>query len=141
MHLKHDLRAVAARFQVSGEFTDAVPYGSGHINDTYIAVFDRNGNPARYVFQRINHSIFTNPAALMENIAQVTAHVRRKLEARAADQINRRVLTLVPARDGRTWHLDANGNYWRCYLFVGQATTYDRIETAARLLRPLIQKN
>ncbi|MFA6563681.1 MAG: aminoglycoside phosphotransferase family protein [Verrucomicrobiia bacterium] len=132
MPLKHDLRAVAACFQVGGEFQEAAPHGSGHINDTYAVTFSQNGSRVRYILQRINHSIFKNPPALMENIERVTAHVRRKLEARGADQINRRVLTLVPARDGRSWHVDTDGNCWRCYLFVERAATYDRIETPAQ---------
>ena len=86
-HLKHDIRAVATHFQIAGEFKEAAPYGSGHINDTYAVVFNQNGGPVRYIFQRINHSIFKNPAALMENVERVTSHVRRKLEARNADQI------------------------------------------------------
>ncbi|MCX6910032.1 MAG: aminoglycoside phosphotransferase family protein, partial [Verrucomicrobia bacterium] len=69
---------------------------------------------------------------LMENVERVTSHVRQKLEARDAGQIARRVLTLVPARDGRTWHADAGGNHWRCYLFIERATTYDQITTAAQ---------
>ncbi|MBI5685338.1 MAG: aminoglycoside phosphotransferase family protein [Verrucomicrobia bacterium] len=132
MPAKHDLRAVAARFQISGEFQGTAPHGSGHINDTYAATFSQSGNRARYIFQRINHSIFKNPPALMENIERVTAHVRRKLEARSIDQPDRRALTLVPACDGRSWHADADGNYWRCYLFIERATTYDQITAAAQ---------
>ncbi|MFA5189980.1 MAG: aminoglycoside phosphotransferase family protein [Verrucomicrobiia bacterium] len=131
-HLKHDLRAVATHFQIAGEFKEAAPYGSGHINDTYAVVFNQNGGPVRYIFQRINHSIFKNPAALMENVERVTSHVCRKLEARNADQVTRRVLTLVPTREGRPWHAGADGNHWRCYLFVEQAATYDQITKATQ---------
>ena len=130
--LKHDIRSVAAHFQIGGEFREAAPYGSGHINDTYAAIVNRADGPVRYIFQRINHNIFRNPAALMENIGRVTSHVRRKLEARNAGQLDRRVLTLVPALDDRSWHLDAGGNHWRCYLFIERATTYDQITTTAQ---------
>ena len=130
--LKHDLRSVAACFQVGGEFQEAAPYGTGHINDTYAVVFRQAGGTVRYIFQRINHSIFKNPPALMENIGRVTAHVRRKLEEHGAGAIDRRVLTLVPAREGGMWHVDAGGNHWRCYLFIEQATTYDQITTTAQ---------
>jgi hypothetical protein len=129
---KHDLRAVAKQFAISGEFEEARPHGTGHINDTYAVTFRQTGGPVRYVLQRINHSIFKNPPALMENVERVTAHVRRKLEAGNADQLDRRVLTLVPTCDGRSWHADADGNYWRCYLFIERATTYDQITTAAQ---------
>ena len=47
MNLKHDIRAVARQFQIYGEFLSAEPYGSGHINDTYCAVFDQAGTSTR----------------------------------------------------------------------------------------------
>jgi hypothetical protein len=126
---QHGLRQVAARFQICGDFREAPPYGSGHINDTYAVVFDQAGSPIRYILQRINHNVFKDPAGLMHNIERVTAHIRRKLEAAGVDQICRRVLTLVPARDGKCWFADAEGNHWRCYLFIERAKTYDQIES------------
>jgi hypothetical protein len=126
---KHNLRPVAARFQIRGDFQDAAPYGSGHINDTYAVVFDQAGRPVRYIFQRINHNVFKDPAGLMGNVKRVTDHIRRKLESAGADQISRRVLTLVPARDGKGYYADTEGNHWRCYLFIEGAKTYDQIES------------
>jgi Phosphotransferase enzyme family len=126
---KHDLRAVAAQFDLCGAFREAAPYGSGHINDTYAAVYDRGGTVVRYIFQRINHNVFKDPAGLMANVERVTGHIRRKLEAAGADQISRRVLTLVPARDAKCFYADAEGNHWRCYLFIEHARTYDQIQT------------
>src|SRR5690606_11526986 len=43
---------------------------------------------------------------------------------------SRRALTLVPARDGRPYHRDGDGGWWRCYLFIEGARTHDIIETA-----------
>jgi len=127
MTLKHDVRAVARQFQICGEFFGAEPYGSGHINDTYCACYSQGGAPVRYILQRINHNVFKNPVALMENVQRVTAHLAGKV----ADEpdSSRRVLTLIPARDGRAWHCDADGNHWRTYVFVEKARTYDAIET------------
>ena len=61
-----------------GEFQTAVPYGSGHINDTYCATFVAAGEPTRYILQRINQTVFGNPAALMQNIERVTSHLCRQ---------------------------------------------------------------
>ena len=129
---KHDIRAIAGRFQIYGDFVSAAPYGSGHINDTYAAVYDQGGAPVRYVVQRINHNVFRNPVGVMQNIERVLAHLRRKLEAAGADRISRRALSLVPAADGRNWHVDAEGNHWRVYVFIEQAQTYDLIETTTQ---------
>ncbi len=127
MKLKHDVWAVARQFEIPGEFSQAAPYGSGHINDTYCVVFNQAGALVRYIFQRINHNVFKNPMALMENIQRVTTHLAGKL-SRDPD-FSRRVLTLVPARDGRCCFCDGQGNYWRVYLFIEQALTYDAVES------------
>lgn len=125
----HDLRAVAGAFRIPGDFQSAAPYGHGHINDSYAVVFDQAGSPVRYLFQRINHRVFKNPSAVMENISRVTAHLREKLEAEGVAEASRRVLTLVPTTDGRMWERDEVGNHWRCYLFIEKARTYEQAAT------------
>jgi aminoglycoside phosphotransferase (APT) family kinase protein len=64
---------------------------------------------------------------MMENIERVTAHLADQLTGES--DCDRRVLTLVPARDGRTWHADESGNYWRVYRFIENARSYDAVET------------
>ena len=123
----HDVRAIAREIQLYGEFLEAIPYGTGHINDTYCVTFDQAGAPARYILQRINHNVFKNPVALMENVRRVTAHLAGKLAGER--DASRSVLTLVPARDGQAWVRDAQGNYWRGYLFVEKARTYDTVQS------------
>jgi aminoglycoside phosphotransferase (APT) family kinase protein len=120
--------AEAARaFQMNGELSSIAAYGSGHINDTYCAVFDQRGVPARFIVQRINTAIFKNPAALMENIQRVTSHLAAKLAGEPDRE--RRVLTLIPTRDGRACHIDAGGGYWRAYRFIEGARAYDAVES------------
>jgi Phosphotransferase enzyme family len=127
MNLKHDIQAVAGRFQIPGEFLSAAPYGNGHINDTYAVVFDQEGKRVRFIAQRINHSIFKNPVGLMENVQRVTSHLGRKMTGQP-DEF-RRVLTLIPTRDGGSFYRDEQGNYWRVYNFIENARTYDAVES------------
>ena len=127
LSLKHNVRAVALHFQISGQFLEAAPYGSGHINDTYCVVFNQGGTSVRYIFQRINHLIFKNPVMLMENIQRVTAHLAKKSTGKS-DQA-RRGLTLIPARDGKPYYCDEQGNHWRVYIFVENARTFDAVES------------
>lgn len=126
MNLRHDLRGVARQFQIYGDFLSAEPYGSGHINDTYCVLFDQGGTRLRYLFQRINHHVFKNPPALMENIQRVTAQLGRKTVGEPEQ--SRRVLTLILTRDGRPFYRDADGNFWRAYLFIEKARTYNAVE-------------
>jgi thiamine kinase-like enzyme len=124
----HDHALAAARqFSIDGDLISVAPYGTGHINDTYLVIYDRAGTQARFILQRINTSIFRNPVALMQNIERVTSHLAAKL---AADPNSVwRILTLIPARDSRGWHQDANGGYWRMYRFIENARTFDAVET------------
>jgi hypothetical protein len=127
MNPKHDIRAVTRQFQLRGEFITAAPYGNGHINDTFCAVFDQGGRRVRYIVQRINQHVFKNPPALMENIRRVTGHLAQKSAAQS-DPV-RRVLTLIPAHGGEPYYCDAQGNHWRVYIFIEKARTYDAVES------------
>lgn len=122
-----DVRFIAREFQIGGELVEAMPYGSGHINDTFCLAYDQSGARVRYILQRINHKVFQNPRGLMENIQRVTCHLAGKL-AREPDFI-RRGLTLIPARDDRPYILDARGGYWRTYLFIERAQCYDAVQS------------
>jgi hypothetical protein len=130
MNLKHDVRTVALHFQILGDFLSAGPYGSGHINDTYCVVFDQGGTHGRYILQRINHHIFRNPVALMENIRRVTEHLGGKSDQEP--DATRRRLTLIFARDGKPYHCDELGNYWRAYIFIENARTFDAVESTGQ---------
>jgi thiamine kinase-like enzyme len=124
--LKHDIPAVAGHFQIHGDFVRAEPYGAGHINDTYCAVFDQGGAPVRYILQRVNHQVFKNPVALMENVERVLAHLRRKCSGPGK---SRRLLTLIPTHEGRPFYQDAAGNLWRLYIFIENARTLETVES------------
>ena len=123
------IQAIASEFCVDGDLVEVTPVTHGHINDTFVATYRRAGRSARYVHQRINHHVFKDPAAVMDNIARVTRHIRAKLLAAGALDVDRRVLTLVLTRDGGTFHRAADGNYWRTYLFIENAHIHDVVET------------
>jgi len=128
----HDLRAISSQFAIYGDFVEASRYGSGHINDTYRAVFDQGASRLHYLFQRVNHTIFKNPHGLMDNVARICAHAQAKLRESGAPDATRRAMTLVPTLDGKQWLTDGEGNVWRCYIFVERARGYDVIENTAQ---------
>jgi Ser/Thr protein kinase RdoA (MazF antagonist) len=94
---------------------DGVPekcevFGHGHINHTLKLTTDTG---AEYVLQQINTYVFKDPVQLMENVSAVT----RFLHDRVEDP--RHALHLLPTREGKYFHVDDQGQYWRCYDFVG----------------------
>jgi len=128
-----DFSSLVNRFAIAGEFQTAARHGSGHINDTYKVDCTLAGRPVHYILQRINHTIFKDPAALMDNISRVTAHLRAKLQAAGVSDLNRHALTVIPTRaDGPVFRDDA-GQWWRMYHFVERARTFDKVETEAQV--------
>ena len=124
--LKHNIRNISESFEIYGDYVSAAPYGSGHINDTYKASFRQGGASINYIFQRINHNIFKNPPALMENIERVTTHIFNKIKG--SKDSTRHTLVIIKDKGGKTYHQDADGNFWRVYVFIEKAKTYDVIE-------------
>ena len=120
-----DLQAIAASFDLPGRFIDGAPHGSGHINDTFAVRFDDGGNRVRYVLQRVNHEVFKDVPAVMENVDRATRHITASLEQQGLSDRPRRVMALIPARTGSTYHVDPGGNYWRAFPFIEGATSYD----------------
>lgn len=114
------LAEIGAHFALEGTYVGCERYHGGHINDTYFATYEAADGPRRYVHQRINVAVFCDPAALTENIAAVTRHVREKLLSAGAADVDRRVLRLLPTRDGRDMLVTTHGDYWRTYPFVEQ---------------------
>ena len=125
------LREVAGAFEISGRWLGSQRFGSGHINDTYLAVFEDAGRTTRWVQQRINRSVFRDPEQVMENVARVTEHQQRVLQRTGAPDAGRRALTLVPARSGGFSFVDAAGEHWRSYRFIEGASSQDVIRSAA----------
>ncbi len=128
-----DLAAIAGQFSFTGSLVEVSPFGRGHINDTYAAVYRQpNGALRRYILQRINQFVFKNPEALMENLERVTRHLHGKIEAAGGDPL-RETLNLVPALDQRAFYRDAAGEYWRGLLFIEGARTYEEAESPAHI--------
>ena len=59
--VEHDLAEVTSHFTLGGPVTEVAPYGSGHINDTYLSEIRTDGGPRRFIHQRINHEVFKDP--------------------------------------------------------------------------------
>lgn len=115
------------QFDFQGEHVSHERYGSGHINDTFLIVNQDAGVEKRYILQRMNHEIFKDPVSLMKNVEGVTSFLKEKIIANGGDP-NRETLNLVKTKDGGTYYIDSNGNYWRSYLFIGGATCYNLVE-------------
>ena len=124
--MKPDFAEIAKHFCFCGSLHRVEPLRSGHINDSYAAWFQGPGaEPHRYLLQRINHHVFRSPERLMQNIEQVSEHIRNKVLTSGGDP-DREALTLVRTTDGGVLHRAPGNEYWRAALFVEGAQTYDK---------------
>ncbi len=102
-------RRILSRFRMLGEPVTCDRYGFGHINETYLVVTDQS---LRYILQKINNHVFPNVPQLQQNIAAVTAHLRKQTDEPYG------VLTLIPTLDGGTYYYSEEDGYWRVYDFI-----------------------
>ncbi len=126
----YNIPEVCAQFDVKGKFIDAIPYGEGHINNTFLV--NTTGN--RYILQRVNSDVFKNPGEVMNNIAAVTEFLHKKIIASCGDPY-RETLTLIPTKSGHHFLVTENGDLFRMYLFIGNAISYQKVETPALFYR------
>ena len=124
-----DIESIAKHFGIDTELLDPKPLARGHINDTYILAGKKHGVTGRYVIQRINHTVFKDPASMMKNIIRVTEHIGAKMREIDAPLASRQ-LTVIGTDDGRGYYRDCDGNFWRVYNFIENAATRDSLESA-----------
>lgn len=121
-------KEVISKFHFKGAMVDMIPYGSGHINDTFLLTYDRGEEGiVKYILQRMNTNIFHNPEELMENILGVTAHLREKIITEGGDP-ERETLNVIKTIDKKPYYVDSNGDYWRSFVFIKDASCYDQVE-------------
>ena len=116
------------QFQFDGPAIDKGPFGSGHINDTFLLNIEKTEGKVPYILQRINHEVFLNPPEVMENIAGVTKFLRKKILEEGGDA-ERETLNLIPTKKGNVYYKDDLGNYWRAYQFIQDAFCYNQADS------------
>lgn len=116
-----DLQHIANQFEINGTVAEVKPLGNGLINTTY-KVTTAEADAPDYVLQHINNAIFPDVDMLMNNIVAVTTHIRKKLEAKHTDDIDRKVLHFVPYKDGKYYYIFDN-KYWRVMVLIPDAVS------------------
>lgn len=129
----HDIATIGKLFRIDGKLLSAIPYGNGHINDTYLATYHVGQTTQKVVHQRINHLVFRDPVGLMTNFEAVLNHISQKLILQGTPEHERRVLSLIPAKNGRFYAIDPLGNYWRSTHFIPKTVTHDIVKQPEQL--------
>ena len=118
-----DRYGAAAMFDFGGEVTSVVPYGNGHINDTYAVTCSLAGGSVRFILQRLNPVVFPDRAGLMRNMIAVTGFLRKAVLRDGGDP-ERECLRLIPLKDGSPYLTDESGDVWRATQFIENTDAY-----------------
>ena len=132
IYQEQELKSISRHFQIYGEILHAETLKIGHINETYTATYDQGGTRVRYIHQKLNRTVFQNPAGVMKNLMRVTAHLRQKLEARNVRDLTRRSLVVIPTRDGRSYFENGGRDVWRTFVFVEGVQTHETVQSPAQ---------
>lgn len=124
------MKNILQHFAIPNEVADPKPLKIGFINDSFIVRAVNKGEKS-YFLQRINHHIFQNVEGLQQNIRKVTDHIRRKLQETGETDIDRKVLELVPTKDGKLYYCTPEGDYWRVYVLIENASSQEKVTPAS----------
>ena len=123
MDLHEKLHEVCRLFRIYDEFLGYETIQMGNVNRTYKVNFRlADGNPKSFLVQNVNTYAFRNPVALMDNIDQVTEHIRNKKPGQIA-------LHFHHTADRKTYVIDGD-NFWRMTNFV-KSVTYNSVKDSA----------
>lgn len=118
-----------SKFKIDAKIASVKPFGSGHINDTY-RIINADPDGVDFMLQRINHHVFRDVPALIQNLLNVTNHLKQKLSLVPGTDTEKEVLTLVVTQNDQPYFKDEDDNYWRVFYFLKNTRSYDHVETA-----------
>ncbi|MCB9210704.1 MAG: aminoglycoside phosphotransferase family protein [Ignavibacteriales bacterium] len=124
-----DYESIFNNFQIEGTFLNAIPFGSGHINDTILVTIDQSEKIIKYILRKINSYVFKEPKLIIENTVSVTNHIEKKiLKSNKSETLNR-TLKLFKTKNDDFYFIDNEDNYWCVFNFIEDAITYDNVNT------------
>ena len=122
-----DLKKIVLQFQIEDTIQEVVQMEEGFINDTFfVNIIDKN-EPA-YILQRKNSYVFRDVPAMMNNIHNVTKHIKQKISEKGGDTL-RESLTLIPSRTGELFFKDKEGEYWTMCLFIPDSINFQTVDS------------
>ncbi|MCK5862822.1 MAG: aminoglycoside phosphotransferase family protein [Candidatus Hydrogenedentes bacterium] len=121
---------IAQKFDVAGRVVTVQHTGEGNVNETYLAIFRTTFSEERIILQCINKRVFARPEYIMENMRLLTEHVHRRIEEEmhTSDRIWQ-LPRVIPAKDGKDYVIDADGDFWRAITLIASAHSYGQVQS------------
>ena len=132
-----DLSLLMEECNGKGRLVTLAPFGSGNINDTYLAVYRNTFTETQVVLQRVNRKVFPHPEEIMRNMHAITLHCHEKLECDAKNGRDDRVWQMpriVKAKAGDDFVCDEKGEVWRVITRILSAHAFDTAQSPEHAL-------
>ena len=124
-----NINLILDKFNFKGNLISCEQFGSGHINVTYIAAYDNEGEISQYIVQKVNTNVFKNIGELMDNVFAVTSFLRDKIEKCGGDP-ERETLNYIKTADGEKFYRCDQNECYRAYKFVDESKSYNSVDSA-----------
>lgn len=121
-----ELLDIIKNFDIRGDIKELNSINNGIINTTYVVKTDDKGNINKYLLQKINTSIFTEPFKLMKNIENVTKYISLN-DSESKDTIN-----VIKEKNGLPLYVTSDPfshkEYYRVYNYIDNTISYNKSE-------------
>lgn len=121
-----ELLDIIKNFDIRGDIKELNSINNGIINTTYVVKTDDKGNINKYLLQKINTSIFTEPFKLMKNIENVTKYISLN-DSESKDTIN-----VIKVKNGLPLYVTSDPfshkEYYRVYNYIDNTISYNKSE-------------
>lgn len=122
-----EVKKIIEQYDIKGKLVDVSTNNSGNINNTYVATFEEEGKLKRYLIQKINTTVFTEPYKLMKNIEGVTQYLKKQMQKEG--DYEHQVLEVIKIKNNDLLcYIQEKGerDYYRIYDFIENAIAYDQ---------------
>lgn len=112
------MKEILSQFSLPDEIFQAVPFGSGLINNTW-SVINKEGI-SKYILQKVNHQVFKEPVDIAFNIRQIDNYLKQHSPGYlfVSPLVTNTDDTIVKTSDG----------YYRMFPFIAGSHTIDVVE-------------
>jgi len=116
----HALVQIANQFH-PGTTLAITPLGKGLINDTFLVTTAAS----KFVLQRINAKVFTDPDLITANLIIINQHIKQKNATRL------HIPEILTSAAGQPFYRDDNRDYWRAQHFIDHTSSLNTLGTLA----------
>ena len=129
--MNEKIKKIAEKFEFQGTLTNIEENNQGNINKSYILTY-KDKEERKYLLQKINSNVFTEPYLVMKNIELVTNHIKKNLK-KTHDNIHK-TLNIIKTKSGENLYTYTNHEgekeYYRAFDYIDNCISYDSFKDA-----------